>query len=56
MKTNAVNDALRFPLNTDFDQEAAELLQEDNNIILAAIDLDRFMLVNDRGGHEEGGC
>lgn len=54
MKTNAVNDALHFPLNTDFDQEAAELLQEDNNIILAAIDLDRFMLVNDRGGHEEG--
>lgn len=54
MKTNVVNETLQFPLNTDFDLEASKLLLEENNIILACIDLDRFMIVNDRGGHEEG--
>lgn len=54
MKTNAVNESLQFPLNVDFDQDAAALLQEDKDLIFASIDLDRFMIVNDIGGHEEG--
>ncbi|MBE5779705.1 MAG: diguanylate cyclase [Clostridiales bacterium] len=54
MKSNAVNESLKFPLNTDFELEAAQLLEEDKTIVLAAVDLDHFMLVNDNGGHEEG--
>lgn len=54
MKTNAVNEALQFPLNFDFEQEATLLLEKDCSIVLAAVDLDRFMQVNEKAGHEEG--
>ena len=56
-KTNAVNEALKLPLAEEFEAELAARLQDGEameSVSIAAIDLDNFLLVNDRFGYAEG--
>lgn len=51
---NYVNEVLQFPLNDQFEADADALLKDDQSIVVASVDLDRFMQVNEGGGHDEG--
>ncbi|MEN6470342.1 MAG: diguanylate cyclase [Clostridiaceae bacterium] len=56
-KANAVNEALKLPLAEEFEQDLAKLLQDGEtveSVTIAAMDLDDFLLVNNRCGRSEG--
>jgi diguanylate cyclase (GGDEF)-like protein len=53
-KSNIVNETLCLPLADCFEQKLAKLLNEDGKATLVMLDLDNFMQVNDRSGHDEG--
>ncbi len=53
-KTNAVNEALQLPLADQCERALADQLQKEGKATLVMIDLDTFMQVNDRFGHDEG--
>ncbi len=52
---NAVNDALHFPLGDAFEKALGELMQNDTlPVVIALIDLDCFLPVNEKFGFETG--
>lgn len=53
-KSNTVNETLQLPLADQCDQDLARLLDEDGKATLVMLDLDNFMQVNTRFGHEAG--
>lgn len=54
-KVNAVNEALKFPQGNAMEDALGVLMQEGNMpLVVALIDLDEFMSVNERFGMEEG--
>lgn len=57
MKTNKVNDVLNFKDGQAFEEKLAEFLQLENaqeNAVIALLDVDMFMRVNDEYGMEVG--
>ena len=57
MKTNKVNDVLRFPNGQAFEEKLTAILASENegeNAVIALLDVDMFMHVNDDFGHEAG--
>lgn len=57
-KTNAVNEALKFPLSDAFEADLDKLMKENEEnatpVIIAFVDLDNFLQVNNSYGHEIG--
>lgn len=53
-KSNQVNEILRLPLGDAFERDVSELLERDRDIVLATIDMDSFMSVNEEYGHDVG--
>lgn len=57
-KTNAVNEALQFPLGDAFEKKVTEFMEAhpegDAELTIAVIDLDRFMHINENFGHAAG--
>lgn len=57
MKTNKVNEVLQFPDGQAFEEKLTTILASENvgeNAVIALMDVDMFMHVNDDFGHEEG--
>ena len=58
-KGNAVNEALKLPLGDQFETDLAEILDGDSEergetVVIALVDCDEFMHINDDFGHEAG--
>ncbi len=53
-KTNAVNEALRLPLAGEFERRLTQALENECDVVLAMIDLDSFLAVNEDFGYREG--
>ena len=57
-KTNAVNEALQFPLGDAFEKKVTEFMEAhpegDAELTIAVIDLDRFMHINENFGRAAG--
>jgi diguanylate cyclase (GGDEF)-like protein len=57
-KTNAVNEALQFPLGDAFEKKVTEFMEAhpegDAELTIAVIDLDRFMPINESFGRAAG--
>ena len=53
-KTNAVNEALQLPTGADFERDLTKRLMADVPIVLAAFDVDTFLIVNKDFGYAEG--
>lgn len=52
---NFVNETLRFPLNEAFEKDLAEQMKEDSSpLIIALIDLDYFLPINEKYGFDIG--
>lgn len=57
MKTNKVNEVLQFPDGKAFEEKLTGILAEENlgeNAVIALLDVDMFMHVNDDFGYEAG--
>lgn len=57
MKSNKVNDVLQFPNGQAFEEKLTTILASENvgeNAVIALMDVDMFMHVNDDFGYEEG--
>lgn len=53
-KANAVNEALKLPLAAAFERDLTALLSQERQVVLAMMDMDHFMRVNDEFGNREG--
>lgn len=57
MKTNKVNETLQFPNGQAFEEKLTQILTNENvgeNFVIALLDVDTFMHVNEDFGTEEG--
>ena len=53
-KSNAVNETLMLPLGPEFEKRLAELAGEDEEFVIAMMDMDNILRTNNEFGHETG--